>query len=55
MPFGLTNTPVKFYGLMNEVFQPYFRRFVVVFFDDILIYNKTLEYHALHLTTIWKP
>jgi len=38
---------------MNEIFQPYLRRFVIVFFNDILIYSKTLDEHLLHLRTIF--
>lgn len=34
---------------MNSVFQPYLRKFIIVFFDDILIYNKTYEEHLCHL------
>lgn len=49
MAFGLTGAPATFLKAMNIMLGPLLRKCMFVFFDDILIFSRTLEEHIEHV------
>ena len=52
MSFWLTNVPTTFMDLMNRVFNPYLDMFVIIFINDMIIYSRNVEDHAIHLQIV---
>ena len=52
MPMGLSDTPGTFMRLMHYVLRPYIGVFVVVYFDDILVFSKTMKEHLNHVRAV---
>lgn len=53
IPFGLCNVPTTFQATMNKLLKPFLRKFVAVFFDDILVYSPSWAVHLQHLEAIF--
>lgn len=51
MPFRLTSAPSSFQAIMNHIFRPYLRKFILVVFDDILICSNSWDSHLTHIET----
>lgn len=54
MPFGLNNAPATFQSLTNSILADYLRKFVLVFFYDILIYSNSIGDHLKHIQCIFQ-
>jgi hypothetical protein len=48
MSFGLKNDLTTFMRMMDDILLPFTNTFVLVYMDEILIYNKTWDEHLQH-------
>jgi len=54
MSFELTNAPSTFMKMMNQVLRPFINKFVVVYFDNILMFSRSETNHIEHLRSALK-
>lgn len=54
MPFGLCNAPSSLQATVNALFRPFLQRFIIVFFDDILVYSGSLAEHLTYLEVVFQ-
>ncbi|KAL0423039.1 UNVERIFIED_CONTAM: Retrovirus-related Pol polyprotein from transposon.6 [Sesamum radiatum] len=52
MLFSFYNASLIFLSVMNDLFRPFLRRFVLIFFDDILICSDSWSLHLSHLDQV---
>jgi hypothetical protein len=54
MPFVLINAPTTLVRMMDDILWVFKKYFVVVYLDDILIFNQIWEENSHHIQHMWK-
>ena len=52
MPFGLSNAHSTFIHVMNQLLRPFIGRFIVAYYDDILICSASRNKHTQHVREV---
>jgi hypothetical protein len=52
MPFGMCNAPSIFQRIMNDILRDFLYKFVIVYLDEVCVYNRTLEEHLEHIRLV---
>lgn len=52
MPFRLCNSSAIFARVMNHIFRPFLDDFVLVYLDDIPVFNRRWEDHVNHVKRV---
>jgi Reverse transcriptase (RNA-dependent DNA polymerase) len=52
MPFRLINTSAIYQALINNILREYLNNFVVIYLDNILIYNKNEKKYTSHIIKV---
>ena len=54
MPFGLKNAPFTCQNIMNEVLGTFWKKFLIAYLDDLILYSHTSEEHLNNLALIFE-
>ena len=54
MPFRISNVPSTFKRLMNHVLMKHIGLFIVMYFDDILMFSRTFDNHVEHFKAVFE-
>ncbi|KRH94438.1 pol polyprotein [Pseudoloma neurophilia] len=52
MPFGLSNAPATFQRIMDKILKKEIGDFVMVYFDDIIVFSGSEQEHKKHLDIV---
>jgi transposase InsO family protein len=52
MPMGMCNSPSTFQRFTRSIFGPEFDQFLLIYFDDFLVFSETQEQHLHHLDKV---